>query len=235
MSLSLPARTARCASIPSAGSTTCPCSVGSSCAAAAATAGAPISPRYPLVEAVTAGCSCCWPWRSFFPAASTCRRLAVDTAQLVGIYAFHLLLLCTLLAAALIQYDGQQPPVRLFCRQWSLDWRPRRFGPCCTRGRMDASTCRTAGRDGRRPRRTGGRGRLGPAARRSPRRRADCLGASPARACFSAGRRPARWPRDAAVHWRSGQAVARRRQWRRFGDRLVGVAALGWILAWTSV
>jgi len=60
----------------------------------------PISVRYPIVEAVT---------------ASMFARLAVaELPQFLAIYPYHLLLLCTLLCAGLIEYDGHRPPLRLF-------------------------------------------------------------------------------------------------------------------------
>jgi len=76
---------------------------------------APISIRYPLVETVTGGLFLVLGLREVIghgvnlPAGGQ-----YDTWQLCGIYVFHLLLLYTLLAAALIQYDGKQPPARLF-------------------------------------------------------------------------------------------------------------------------
>jgi leader peptidase (prepilin peptidase)/N-methyltransferase len=60
----------------------------------------PISARYPIVEAVTA---------SMFAAVAYVEIDRLNTA-----YPFHLLLLGTLLCAALIEYDGHRPPWRLF-------------------------------------------------------------------------------------------------------------------------
>ncbi len=40
--------------------------------------------------------------------------------QLYGIYAYHLLLLCTLLCAVLIEFDGKPLPVRLFVPAWAV-------------------------------------------------------------------------------------------------------------------
>jgi leader peptidase (prepilin peptidase)/N-methyltransferase len=60
----------------------------------------PISVRYPIVEAVTA---------SMFAAVAV-----VEIDRLNTVYPFHLLLLGTLLCTALIDYDGNRPPWRLF-------------------------------------------------------------------------------------------------------------------------
>jgi leader peptidase (prepilin peptidase)/N-methyltransferase len=75
----------------------------------------PIAIRYPLVEAVTGGLflllGICEPLSG---GANLPPPVLIWMTQLWGIYAYHLLLLCTLLAAALIQYDGHQSPWRLF-------------------------------------------------------------------------------------------------------------------------
>ena len=60
----------------------------------------PISARYPIVEAITA---------SMFAAVAYVEIDRLNTAC-----PFHLLLLGTLLCAALIEYDGNRPPLRLF-------------------------------------------------------------------------------------------------------------------------
>jgi leader peptidase (prepilin peptidase) / N-methyltransferase len=59
-----------------------------------------ISARYPLVEAITA---------AMFGVLAI-----VELDQLSTTYPIHLLLLCTLLCAGLIEYDGNRPPVKLF-------------------------------------------------------------------------------------------------------------------------
>ena len=59
----------------------------------------PISIRYPAVEAFTA---------AMFAA------LAVVENPLSLAYLCHLVLLCTLLCAALMEIDGNRPPLRLF-------------------------------------------------------------------------------------------------------------------------
>ena len=93
---------------------------------------AAISPRYPLVEAISG---------ALFLVLAVGEPLAegenlpagrrqLDAGQLCGIYAYHLLLLCTLLAAALMQYDGHRPPLRLFAAgPGGRAWRPRPFWP----------------------------------------------------------------------------------------------------------
>lgn len=60
----------------------------------------PIAIRYPLVEAFTA---------LMFVAAA-----AVEMPRLDSVYPIHMLLLCTLLCAALIEYDRHRPPWRLY-------------------------------------------------------------------------------------------------------------------------
>ncbi len=78
---------------------------------------AAISPRYPLVEAMTGALFLLLAVGE--PLAEGKNLPSTGTGQLGvellwGIYACHLLLLCTLLAAALMQYDGHRPPRRLF-------------------------------------------------------------------------------------------------------------------------
>lgn len=84
-----------------------------------------IAPRYPAVEATVAGlflllavvellsAGANLPAR---PASAGGRAIApgLTLDQVAGLYAFHLLLLCTLLAAALIEHDGHRPPASLF-------------------------------------------------------------------------------------------------------------------------
>lgn len=78
---------------------------------------APISPRYPAVEATVAGLFLVLAYVELFSAggnlpgvepAETVRVLPVGAP--FGIYTFHLLLLCSLLAVALINYDGHTAP-----------------------------------------------------------------------------------------------------------------------------
>jgi len=68
---------------------------------------AAISPRYPAVEAVTA---------TMFVVLGMVEVFSGGTnlPQLCAMYAYHLLLLCTLLAAVMIDCDGRRVPVRLF-------------------------------------------------------------------------------------------------------------------------
>ncbi len=60
----------------------------------------PISARYPIVEAITA---------AMFGVLAIVEIERLDTT-----YPLHLLLMCTLLCAGLIEYDGKRPPLRLF-------------------------------------------------------------------------------------------------------------------------
>ena len=84
----------------------------------------PISVRYPIVEAITAalffllGVVQCLGDGVNLPLRAVELRDATilprTSPELFAIYAYQMLLLCTLLAAALIEYDGHRPPVRLF-------------------------------------------------------------------------------------------------------------------------
>ena len=87
--------------------------------------GEPISFRYPLVEAITAGLFFGLAWIELLSGGANLPTLQIEvsagrmfrnlpTGELVGIYAFHLLLLTTLLSAALIEYDRERIPRRLF-------------------------------------------------------------------------------------------------------------------------
>lgn len=87
----------------------------------------PISFRYPLVEAITAAMFFGLAWVELLSGGANLPALVLvenvkennlspawNSGDVAAIYAFHLLLLCTLLAAALIQYDGHRIPRRLF-------------------------------------------------------------------------------------------------------------------------
>ncbi len=65
----------------------------------------PISMRYPVVEAVTA---------AMFAAVAAVELPYMNRTGFYGIYPCHMLLLCTLLCAGLIEYDGNRVPWRLF-------------------------------------------------------------------------------------------------------------------------
>ncbi len=76
--------------------------------------GAPISPRYPLVEAVVATSSAVLAWSEMFvPIAPPDPAMESAFALNLGSYTFHLLLLCTLMATALLEFDGHRPPPRM--------------------------------------------------------------------------------------------------------------------------
>jgi leader peptidase (prepilin peptidase) / N-methyltransferase len=86
---------------------------------------APISARYPLVEGITAGMFALLAVAEFtfkginLPAREIYKigEISIssgDNAELYGILLFHLLLLSTLFAAALIEFDRNRPPKGLF-------------------------------------------------------------------------------------------------------------------------
>lgn len=84
-----------------------------------------ISVRYPIVELITAGVFLVLGLVECLGEGMNLPRRAVELPEGVaflpwmpiqpyGIYAYHLLLLCTLLAAGLIEWDGHRPPRALF-------------------------------------------------------------------------------------------------------------------------
>ncbi|MCR4413494.1 MAG: prepilin peptidase [Thermoguttaceae bacterium] len=85
--------------------------------------GAAISPRYPLVEAVTATMFLVVAWvegisgtnlpQRPWPAVDSIVFRALTPGESLGVAAYHLLLLSTLLPAALIEYDRRPLPARL--------------------------------------------------------------------------------------------------------------------------
>jgi leader peptidase (prepilin peptidase)/N-methyltransferase len=64
-----------------------------------------ISPRYPIVEAITG---------AMFAAVAIADLRYFDASALYILYPCHVVLLCTLLCAVLIRYDGRRVPWRLF-------------------------------------------------------------------------------------------------------------------------
>ncbi len=86
--------------------------------------GARISPRYPIVETLTAAMFLALGWVEIFGDGVNLPRqsLAVadgvvvsglTQAELIGIYVYHILLLCTLLSMALIELEGKRAPLNL--------------------------------------------------------------------------------------------------------------------------
>lgn len=76
---------------------------------------ASISPRYPAVELLVAMLFVGLAWAELFSAASRLPVRATDRtmAESWGIYAYHLFLLCSLICAAFIEFDGHSVPLRL--------------------------------------------------------------------------------------------------------------------------
>jgi prepilin signal peptidase PulO-like enzyme (type II secretory pathway) len=65
----------------------------------------PISVRYPVVEAITA---------AMFALVAAAELPYMCKMGVFGLYPYHMLLLCTLLCAGLIEYDGKRVPWKLF-------------------------------------------------------------------------------------------------------------------------
>jgi leader peptidase (prepilin peptidase)/N-methyltransferase len=82
--------------------------------------GCAISIRYPLIEAITALIFGLLAAYEYLPEGTNLPRrligslIGLSQQQAFGICLFHALLLCTLLSTALIEIDGQRPPVKLF-------------------------------------------------------------------------------------------------------------------------
>jgi leader peptidase (prepilin peptidase)/N-methyltransferase len=82
---------------------------------------APISPRYPLVEALVATISALLAWADLFvPLVSPELEVGEAYGLNLGPYVFHLGLMCVLVTAALIEYDGHRPPARMFTLAMAL-------------------------------------------------------------------------------------------------------------------
>jgi leader peptidase (prepilin peptidase)/N-methyltransferase len=74
---------------------------------------APISPRYPIVEALVGAMSALLGWAAIEPVmAPAAQPDALFAFQFLR-YAFHMLLLCTLVCAALMEYDGHHAGARM--------------------------------------------------------------------------------------------------------------------------
>jgi len=77
--------------------------------------GAAISPRYPLVEALVAATSALVAWAESMPEIALAAPEPGGTFEIrLGLYAFHLLLICTLLCAAMMELDGHPLPARMW-------------------------------------------------------------------------------------------------------------------------
>jgi len=76
---------------------------------------APISVRYPVVEAAVAAVSALIAWHEAVPEIA---QPSIETGAMfelhLGLYAFHFLLICTLICAALMELDGQLIPARMW-------------------------------------------------------------------------------------------------------------------------
>jgi leader peptidase (prepilin peptidase)/N-methyltransferase len=83
---------------------------------------AKIPARYPLVEAFTAGLFVLLGALEYLWEGANLPVPIEGPLQLCGICAYHLLLLCTLLAAALIEADGQRVPLRLVLPALLVGW-----------------------------------------------------------------------------------------------------------------
>jgi len=109
----------------------------------------PISFRYPLVEAITAGLCFGLAWVELLSGGANlpAREIALTpkqviypgymTSEIVGIYAVHLSLLCTLVSASLIEHDGHRVPFRLFVPVISVQVLGLLFVPGLHPGRID--------------------------------------------------------------------------------------------------
>lgn len=84
---------------------------------------ATISPRYPAVEATTAAM---FVVLGLVEGLSGGKNLPLqtvpDAGQLAGMVTYHLLLVCTLLSAALIEYDGHRLPVQVVVPALAVGW-----------------------------------------------------------------------------------------------------------------
>lgn len=87
--------------------------------------GSPISIRYPIVEAITALIFALMTSYEYLAEGRNLPKRMIEVAPYVfqtglspgevfAVYLFHLLLLCTLLCAALIEIDNQRSPLKLF-------------------------------------------------------------------------------------------------------------------------
>jgi len=76
--------------------------------------GSPISFRYPAIEMLVAAVALLLAWADVFSGNLARAGIEPRSIDAWGLFAYHLVLVCTLLAAAYIVYDGLAPPARLF-------------------------------------------------------------------------------------------------------------------------
>ncbi len=74
---------------------------------------APISARYPLVEALVGAISVGLAWSAARQAMPFVPEAPTEVGFVCAIYAFHMLLVCTLVCGALIDLDGQRVPAKM--------------------------------------------------------------------------------------------------------------------------
>jgi leader peptidase (prepilin peptidase)/N-methyltransferase len=83
---------------------------------------APISIRYPVVEALVGVASALVGWAvavvEVAPPPDLQRAFVVEVAP----YAYHMLLVCTLIVAALIEFDGHRPTLRMLVSVLVVGW-----------------------------------------------------------------------------------------------------------------
>ena len=92
-----------------------------------------ISARYPFVEALTATASALVAWAAMTPLANALPNVSPTFVVDLGSYLGHLILMCMLIAAALMEWDGHVPPARLFITMLALGFVMNSFWPLVDR------------------------------------------------------------------------------------------------------